>query len=313
LALIGRRVPLWVPAAMAIVEAWWVALALPYVSEHFSLLDFDLAASPAPTGYELGDGLPGSQLVAYASWLEVVLMLVLALIGALRRFRAGYRDVVLASLALAPLAVVLAQSYGGEARLRVYLFALPWLCLLAAAAFIPLRRTPLRGGLRSWRLALASGAAAVCLLFSYFGRELANRVTADDVEAAVWFEQHAPPNSLLVGVTPSYPRRLTADYARVYDRADLTERGEGLRRGRLGPADLPPVERTLRNYGGQRKFLILTPSQERYGRLYGILPAGWLRTLGQALAASPSFRLVFRRERSSIFEYRPRSGRSSES
>jgi hypothetical protein len=316
LALIGRRVPLWVPAAMALVEAWWVALALPYLSEHFSLLDFDLAASAAPSGYEPGDGLPGSQLVAYAARLEVVLMVALALAGVLRRWRAGYRDVVVGSLALAPLAVCLAQSYGGEGRFRVYLFALPWLCLLAAAAFIPLPRTRLRGGLRSWRLALASGAAAVCLLFSYFGLELINRVTADDVEAAVWFERHAPPDSLLVGVTPSFPRRLTADYARVHDRTHpgtpgLTDRDEGLRRGTLGPADLPRVESTLRGYGGRRKFLILTPSQERFGRLYGILPAGGFRTLGQALAASPSFRLVFRRERSSIFEYRPRSGRSS--
>jgi GT2 family glycosyltransferase len=315
LALIGRRVPLWIPAAMAVIEAWWVALAMPYVSDHFSLLDFDLTASPAPTGYELGDGLPGSQLVAYASRLAVVLVVVLALIGLVRRLRAGYREVAVASLALAPLAVVLAQSYGGEARFRVYLFALPWLCLLAAAAFIPLPRKRLRGVPRSWRLALASGAAAACLLFSYFGLELINRVKADEVEAATWFERHAPPRSLLVGVTPSFPRRLTADYARVHDRAypgtpGLTERGEGLRRGRLGAADLPRVERTLRGYGGRRKFLILTPSQQRFGRLYGILPAGSLRSLDRALTHSRSFRLVFRRGHSSIFEYRPRSEHS---
>jgi hypothetical protein len=236
----------------------------------------------------------------------------------MRRLRAGYRDLAVASLALAPLAVVVAQSYGGEARFRVYLFALPWLCLFAAAAFTPSPPRRRRAVPRSWRVALASGAAGACLLFSYFGLELVNRVTADDVAAATWFERHAPPDSLLVGVTPSFPRRLTADYARVHDRAhpgtpSLTEGGDGLPPGRPGPADLPYVERILRGYDGRRTFLILTPSQQRFGRLYGILPEGSLQSLERALLASPSFRLVFRRERSSIFEYRPRTVRASAS
>ena len=48
--------PLWVPAAMVAVEVWWVALAWPYISRHWSLFDRDGGPSAAPAGYELGRG-----------------------------------------------------------------------------------------------------------------------------------------------------------------------------------------------------------------------------------------------------------------
>jgi GT2 family glycosyltransferase len=316
LAVLGRRVPLWVPAAMAAVEMWWVALAWPYLSDHYDLFDFNPGANRAPAGYELGDGLPGSELVAYSSRLAVVLVIALAAIGFVRRFRAGHRDLATAALALTPLAVVFAQSYGGEARFRIYLFALPWLCFFAAAAFLPLPRARSHGLWRSWRVALASTALGACLLFAYFGLELMNRVTDEDVKAAVWFERHAPPNSRLVGVTPSFPRRLTAEYAGVHDpdypgALSLTEDGEGFRNRRLGAADLPRLEQTLRGVGPERTYMILTPSQQRFGRLYGVLPPGSMRGLERALTSSRSFRPVYRRGGAAIFEYRPGPGRTT--
>jgi hypothetical protein len=242
-----RRVPLWVPLAMGLVEAGWLALAWPYLSEHYSLVDFNPAASRTPGGYELGDGLPGSELVAYASRLTVVLVVVLAGIGLVRRLRAGHRDLVAVCLAAAPLAIVLLQSYGGEARFRVYLFALPWLCLFAAAAFVPSGRSRPAGFARPLQLALAGAGVGCSLLLSYFGLELMNRVASDDVRAAAWFDRHAPAQSRLVGVTPSFPRRPTAGYARAHDpeypgAISLTEEGEAFRHRMLGPAHIPPLE-----------------------------------------------------------------------
>ena len=217
------------------------------------------------------------------------------------------------------------QSYGGEARYRVYLFALPWLSFFAAAAFAPTGAwKPALA--RRGTLALSSAALGVCVLFAYFGLELMNRVDSDDVAAARWFERHAPDGSLHVGVTMSragtraaapagsrppiaLPERLTARYAAVYNRAypgspyviaNLEYRGH-----KLGVVDLPRIERTLRDYAAPHTFLTLSALQERHARLYGLLPAGSLQSLDRALRASPHFRLVYRRGSSSIFEYRP--------
>jgi hypothetical protein len=48
---------------------------------------------------------------------------------------------------------------------------------------------------------------------------------------------------------------------------------------------------------------MLTPSQRRFARLYGLLPSGWQRSLERTLERSTAFRLVYRSEGASIFEY----------
>jgi Glycosyl transferase family 2 len=315
LALIARRVPLWIPVAMGIAEGWWLWRAWPYLSEHFTLFDPAPSSSAAPPGYDIGGGLPGLALVAYAVRAEVVILVILAAVGLVRRLRAGHWDLAAAILVVAPLVIVGLQSYGGEGRYRVYLFALPWLCFFAAAACAP-TRARLRTLTHRARLTLASASLGICLLFAYFGLELMNRVDSDDVAAATWFERHAPSDSVLVGVTTNFPDRVTARYAVAYDPAypgapSLTDHA-AYRNRQLGVADLPRIERTLRAYGAPHTFLTLGRSQERYARLYGLLPDGSLQSLDRALRASPSFHLVYRRGPSSIFAYRPRRERGSE-
>jgi glycosyltransferase involved in cell wall biosynthesis len=308
LAIFTRRIPLWIPVVMAAIEACWLWLAWSYVSERFTLLDPAPAASREPAGYGIGDGLPGFELVAYAVRAEFVILVVLAALGLLRRLRAGRWDLAAASLVVAPLFVAGVQSYGGEGRYRAYLFALPWLSFFAAAALAPARGRKQAVGRRA-AFAVTSAALGACVLFAYFGLELMNRVGPDDVAAARWFDRHGPRDSFRIGMTTNFPSRLTARYAVVYDSAysgnqSLLDHPEFLRR-RLGVADLPRIEQTLRSYGSPHTFVTLGASQENQARLYGLLPAGTTQTLSRALHGSPRFQLVYRRGSSSIFEYRP--------
>jgi GT2 family glycosyltransferase len=307
-ALFARRIPLWLLVAMAVVEAGWLLLASPFLSGRFELFNPDPGASRVPPGYSLGDGLPGLAVVTIAARAVVVVMVALAAIGLVRRLRAGHWDLAVLSLGLVPLLLLGVQSYGGEGRLRVYLFALPWLSFLAAAACLAPVSWRSRA-LRSSRLAAASVALGYCMLPAYFGLELVNRVTKDDVAASAWFEKNAPPGSLLVGATTNFPTRLSARYPRVYNReytsSPILSDEEALRGRRLSSADLPQLERTLRGYGVPNVYLSLTVSQERFARLYGVFPAGSLPRLDRALRGSPSFRLVYRHGRSSVFSYKP--------
>jgi GT2 family glycosyltransferase len=315
LALITRRVPVWIPVAMAAIEAWWLWRAWPYFRLHFTLVSVDPTASTAPKGYRVGQGLPHQELVTYGAAAEYVLMAGLASIGAVRRVRAGHWDLAAVTLVIVPMLVVLAQSYGGEGRQRVYLFALPWLCFFAASACTPRGRSRGPRILRSWRIALASGAAGTSLLFSYFGLEYMNYISRDDVAAAVWFNEHAPRSSLFVAATTTSVSRVTAGYARVsdprYTTSPVLRDHVALPGRKLGRKDVARIERALLGYGARHTFLAVTESQRRMARLYGILPDGWDRRLEEALRRSPSFQLVYRRGKASIYEYRPRPGGGS--
>jgi GT2 family glycosyltransferase len=308
LALIARRVPLWVPVAMAVAEVAWVALAWPYVSEHYAIFDPEPGSSAAPAGYHLGSGLPGFALVSYAARVEVLVFVGLAGAGLVRRLRARRWDLTVALLVAAPVLIIGLNSYGGEGRYRFFLFALPWLCFFAAVACAPARSTRLKAALRGWRLAIATALLGICVLFAYFGLELSNRVTSDDVDATAWFERHAPPDSLLVGMTPSFPRRVSARYADVYlpdypGAPALTDHPR-YRRARLDGAELAHVEATIARYGVRHTYFMITPSQERYGRLFGLLRPGSSLRLARALRTSRAFGLVYQRGPAFVFRYR---------
>jgi GT2 family glycosyltransferase len=303
LALVARRVPLWVPLALLLVEAWWVSLAWPFLSRHFVLFDPNPAESARPDG---GEGLPGLTIVTHAPWVGAALVVALAGFGLVRRLRAGRWDLAALALVVGPLAVAGVQSYGGEGRVRLFLFVLPWLCFFAAAACAPAASTRLRGTLRGWRLAAASAAIAVCLVFAYFGSEYINRISRDDVQAATWFEDHAPPRSSLASLIGPFPSRLTAHYPVVYANAVTLIKDSAYEGGRRPRVDLARVKRDLHALRRPR-FVVTSQSQHRYARLYGLLPHGSLRSLEERLRQSRAFRLVYRRGRTSIYEdIRPR-------
>ena len=112
-----RRVPLWVPVAMALLEVGWLALAWPYLAEHYDLFDPDPGSSAAPAGYEPGDGLSGLVLVTYAGRVELLLLGALAVIGLARRLGARRWDLAAVTLLVAPLLIVGVQSYGARAAI----------------------------------------------------------------------------------------------------------------------------------------------------------------------------------------------------
>jgi hypothetical protein len=302
--LVTKRLPLWVPGAMVAVEAVWVALAWPFVESHFNLIDPG-AGGAAADARDLGAALPGAAFGFYAPAAVMLAIGALAVAGGLRMMRYGARVAVPACLVIAPVLVAGVQRYGGEGMYRAYLFSLPWLSFFAMWACM--RLPPRRGRLRlsRARLAVATGVLAVFLLFAYFGQELANHISPSSVQAARWYEEHAPAGSTRLQLAPSSPDKLTARYPAVTlaDMAPLLDRPE-FRGHRLGARDLPRIERVMREGAGRRTYLVLTRDQEDFARLNGLLPAGSLATLVSAVSASPDFRPAYERPGAWIFELR---------
>jgi hypothetical protein len=307
LALTTRRIPLWVPIAMGLTELAWIAMAWPYLSQHITLLD-NSPKTARPAGLDQDRFLPGTVYVGWAARASVAFMVALAGAGFLHRLRAGRPEWALAALIAGPVLALGAQSYGGEGLFRVYLLALPWLALLAAAALVPRPAAARRRHRIPWRLTIASAALGMALLPAYFGLELVNRVTTDDVRAATWWEQHAPKGSILTYVAPNFPNRLTARYGDMVVPSgsyspNLTDE-PAFRAHRLGPADVVNLAAFMAKLPSRNPYIVLSPSEANAARLIGALPDGSLEALDRALGADPAFALVYRHGRASIYTLR---------
>jgi hypothetical protein len=307
LVVTTRRIPLWVPIAMGITELAWIAAAWPYLSQHITLFD-STPQSARPEGFDERNLLPGTQYVAYAARASVAGMVALAGAGFLHRMRAGRSEWALAALVVGPVLALGAQSYGGEGVFRVYLLALPWLALLAAAAIVPRPAAVRRRHRIPWRLGIATAVLSALLLPAYFGLELVNRVMPDDVRAATWWEEHAPAGSLLTYLAPNFPNRLTARYGEMVTPAasyspNLTDE-PAFRGHELGEQDLVNLRAFMSKLPAPHVYLVLSPAEENAARLIGALPDGAMARLDAALAGDPAFKLVYRRGRASIYELR---------
>jgi hypothetical protein len=239
----------------------------------------------------------------------MTLMVALGGLGFMRRVTQGKWDLIPVCLIAAPVSVVVLQSYGGEGGYRAYLFALPWLSFLAAFACTSRRSSPSGARMRLNRLLVAAPAVAVCLLFAFFGQELANRVPPNDVRAALWYEQHAPAGSMRVDLAPNAPDRLTARYPLV----DLSDPSSlvvtaGFTGHRLGAGDVPRLIKMISEQRARPAYVVLSRLQEDYARLQGLLPAGSLTSFVAALEQSTAFRLVYHIPSVWIFQFSaPRS------
>ena len=174
----------------------------------------------------------GRRVVVYARVGMALLLLALAVVGLLRN--RDRRLVVPAALAVTPVVVLALQSYGGEAILRIELFALPFFCLLAAhslslAAPVPGRWTA-RPVARLTSLvlvcALACGVTGLFALARY-GNESFEEMRAVDVATVDRLYAEVPSGAVLFSFNDQLPwkdRRIgDVQYGQLDPRTLLTE------------------------------------------------------------------------------------------
>jgi hypothetical protein len=254
----------------------------------------------------LGQSTPelGHRIVTLAAPALVLGLWALAVLGVVRRLRAGRPTLLLALLAGTPALLVLLQSYGGEAVLRVYLFSLPWTALLAACAL------DAGGGrwrpLASARVGLTLTGVVVLFMSAFYGSEELYQVQPGALQASQYFYGHAPPGSVLILGAPQFPLLATANYNRFIS-ADPTPSlitDTALLHHDLGPRSVPAVSAlAASDADGHAVFLALTANQQSYDQVLGLLPKGSLARLGAALARAPQWRIVYRNSVASIYRY----------
>ena len=211
-----------------------------------------------------------------------------------------------AVLGFTPFALLLAQSYGGEAIYRVYLFTAPWCAYLIANMVLRWRWMPSLVGASLAALALA--AAIMGCIQGEHGQLTFNKFTPDEVRAAEYVYTHAPPGSAIVTTFNNFPTRLTADYPKfqggpnndlaLVPAADLVGHT-------LTDADLPAIDAYFTSKGPAPAFLIISPSMKAYAHFFGYVPDGAIDTLQRTVAGSPNFTLYYRNQDVVIYRYVP--------
>jgi hypothetical protein len=261
----------------------------------------------AAVGVQGLDGEPGRVLCAHAARLLSLMVWGLGLIGVVRRLRAGYKNLGVAALAVAPAVIVLAETYGGEAIYRVYLFSLPWFAILSAFALRP-GRTGWSSARNVLRLALPLIALLALFLPAYFGMAATNEVHPGEVAASEYFYRNAPPQSLLMIAAPQFPVRLAGNYDQfrlTIGEADpsLLSVKPSLRHRMLDTRHLPIIAEVMQGYGGgEPAFLVVSRNGKVTSQVLDVLPKGSLDRLERALARSKRFRVWYRNDDTAIYQ-----------
>lgn len=305
----------WVVLAAPVLEVAWVYAAWGYLADHFDLLHFDATNVRPPAA----EGLPSLPWMNVTKWAGPVACLTgtgLAAVGVLAGWRRRMFDTEPIVLAGSVGLVVFANSYGAEAIMRVYVYALPWLAVLGARFLIgsvddgglPAQRAP--GGARAWGAGLVSVLLMVPTLVASFAMERVNTFSDVDVRAAVWFEQHTPPGSYALHISGNTPGRLTAAYAEHIVRPGSGEPALSAHMLPGGDADTgyAAVIATLWEFSPQQGYVVFTPSQRHWSDMWGQFAPGEYDRAMSLFLASAQFDLVYRDGDAAILRYRGLDG-----
>ncbi len=309
LVLFQRCRPRWLPFVMAFMIATWIMLmARPFLVGHTSMVVGNVGQLSGAVSTNVTARVHGNSAHTFITTLRVVMTALLwlgALVGSMRRLRQGHADIVCILLALAPFPLLVAQQYGGEMFLRIYLFSLPFMAFFAAACFIDTSHHPLRE--ISSRLLLVTTLASLLLLggflFTRYGNERMDYVTYQEAAGVRYLYQEARSGALFLGGWNDTPW-LFKHYEsyRCYSMADVLPAA-------VAQHNVAAIVQFLKHQHRPQSFVILTRAQEAQAEAFADFPSGALDRLGVALDQSGQFTLIYHTADVQIYLFKDRRGR----
>ncbi|GAA3007694.1 hypothetical protein [Streptosporangium longisporum] len=308
------------------VLAWISYQTVTFWSGHIDQLFGGLGRILENLQSNTGDRIDGSDpkhaLVLMARLGICGVILTLAAAGLFRRLRRGVGDRAALLLLCIPVLALGLQNYGGEIGLRIYLFALPGACILAAYAFfpnlpagtedapeetVPIRKRNIRFNpelTRRISLLLAAGCAmalAMVFLVARYGNEQFERVSASEVAAMHYVYEHDEPSARVLYLVPLLGEEVTPsipwgerDFDRIAYEQVLVDKN---------PAQLTSVIAKLRT-SPPNTYLVATRGQAGYLQLNHGFPTDWAPRFRAALDANKELKRVFNGEDAAVYTLR---------
>ncbi len=289
------------PLLMALATAGW-ALYFGWPFIRANLADViaalgTLGSNASDTFRNLSQASPGQVVIALADRALIGAVLVLAVAGGIRLILNRHWALSAALLIVAPIFILGITAYGGEIGFRVYLFALPFLAFLAAALFFP----SLTAGTSS-RAAFSLGVVTLALLpgffLAYYGKERMFYFTPQEVQASDYLFNTAPAGSLIVSGSDNW-----ATQYKNYEMYTYVPISREPRDSRLDITAHPvdALTRWMSDPKYPATYLIITRSQKAAVDMLGLMPAGSMSRLENALRSSSQFRVVYENRDATIF------------
>jgi hypothetical protein len=320
LMLAGVVRPWWVLMAMAIMTFAYLGANFAFIAHHYGVF-----TSIDPFNNLQGERLTQGAIITHppsagkvfntnVELLLIAALLLGSLCAVIRLLRRGVlvRALPFVALAVSPFFVLFGQNYGGEASLRILLFASPWCVALIAWALATVARRRLK-----WVLTLFTAVVFTSLLVpSLLGQEELNIISAAETRASEWFYYHARRGSVLLLAAPGFPYRYGATYPEFSgpegDANPNLMATPSFQGRQLGAADVPLVTARITEYA-QHGYVAFTKDETAYAEIFRLTPPGALGHLEAAVARSPDFRLWYANKDAQIYELveRPSSIRRS--
>jgi len=303
LVLVRRCTLAGLPVLLGVILLGWISFAaVAYWSGHQSVVfggigHLGVNVSTSVAGRMTGS-TPQHLRVLYVRGGLAAVVLALAVFGALRRRRRGVDDRAALVLMCVPFLAVGLQSYGGEIGLRVYLFALPGACVLAACLFFP---APEEAG-SPWEVlptvAVLAAVLAVAFFVARYGNEAYEQVPRGELTAMNYVYAHDSQGARLVWLSPAPAIDNTPQMPWQY--RDIEKVDFIAAQAPHSPANVAGIVSTLRDLG-PGTYLITTRTEETYLEQAASYPPGWGDRFRVGLAAAPRVRVAFANHDAAIF------------
>lgn len=305
------------------VLAWISYQTVTFWSGHIDQLFGGLGRILENLQSNTGDRIDGSDpkhaLVLMARLGICGVILTLAAVGLLRRLRRGVGDRAALLLLCVPVLALGLQNYGGEIGLRIYLFALPGACILAAYAFfpnlpagtedapeetVPIRKRNIRFNpelTRRISLLLAAGCAmmlAMVFLVARYGNEQFERVSPSEVAAMHYVYDNDEPSARVLYLVPLVGEEITPSIPwgeRDFDKISYQEVLVN-----EDPSQLSSIIDKLR-VSPPNTYLVATRGQAAYLQLNHGYPHDWAQRFRAALDAHKELKRVFNGEDAAVY------------
>jgi hypothetical protein len=306
--------------ALRLIRPWWLVpvlagIAVAYLLPRFGMVSgsFHVFESLDFFGNAAGNAESwGSTGQAFSAVVVRTLALAVWTVAGFAVWRSRHRlgaVLVPAVLAGTPFVLLAAQSYGGEAIYRVFLFSVPW-CAYLIADLVVRAKLP-TGQIRQalvWAVAvLALAGGALATVQGRHGQLMVDEQTTSELAAARYLYGNATPGATIALATPDFPSRLAGNYDQFNRSVPVGEpdlvKGAELRDAQLDRRYVPGIEDYLRSFHGTTSYLVVSDGMRAQAEYFGYLPDGSLDALEEALAAAPGWSVFYRNDEVAIYQY----------
>ena len=295
LTLLDLVAPRYLVVLMAVVAGAYLAPHYGLIASNFGGL-FSGSNPVANASGSAGTHHAGPEAFTALVVRGLAAVMWLASLAVLWRRRRSLGGVLIpAVLAFSPFVVLGAQSYGGEAIYRVYLFSSPWCALLIAGALCertPRLRWTLAGALSL--LALFAGAQGLWGPVSY------DAFTSGELTASRWVYDHAPVGSTIVLPDQNFPGLESADYNHYS--LQVMPADPELGAAWLNEGDLPQVRRWLAGLGQRSVYVVVSRSMDTSAAYFGA-PRGYHKLVA-SLPGALGGKVVYRNADATVYRVR---------